>query len=57
MSIIVISVGTAFTCTFQPVFQPLGISVMLLSEIGEAIRLVLTQFLLQNLKFGVVEGI
>ena len=32
------------------------LQVMLMSEVAEAIRLVITQFLLQNLKFGVVEG-
>lgn len=35
----------------------LGMLIMLVAEIFESIRLVMTQFLLQNLKFGVIEGI
>lgn len=55
-SIIVICLGTAFTCSFSPQLNIFGILVMMLAEWAEAIRLVLTQFLLQNLKFGVIEG-
>ena len=55
-SIFVISLGTAATCSFTPQLSLIGIFVMFLAELTEAIRLVLTQFLLQNLKFGVVEG-
>jgi drug/metabolite transporter (DMT)-like permease len=55
-SVIVISVGIAATCTFSPVFHVAGITVMFLSEIAEAVRLILTQFLLKQMKFGVVEG-
>jgi hypothetical protein len=56
VSILVISVGTAATCSFTPQLSILGLFVMFLAEATEAIRLVLTQFLLQNLKFGVIEG-
>ena len=56
LSIIVICVGTATTCSFVPTLDTLGIILMLFSELSEAIRLLMTQFLLQNLKFGVVEG-
>lgn len=55
-SIVVISLGTAMTCSFTPQLSILGLIVMFAAEATEAIRLVLTQFLLQNLKFGVVEG-
>lgn len=55
-SILVISVGTAATCSFTPQLSLIGLFVMFMAEATEAIRLVLTQFLLQNLKFGVVEG-
>jgi hypothetical protein len=37
-------------------FSLLGIALMLGSGFTEAIRLVLTQYLLKNLKFGIVEG-
>ena len=56
ISILVISVGTAATCSFTPQLSIIGLFVMFLAEATEAIRLVLTQFLLQNLKFGVIEG-
>jgi hypothetical protein len=55
-SVTLISVGIAATCSFRPVLHLLGIGVMLLSEITEAVRLILTQFLLKQMKFGVVEG-
>lgn len=55
-AVVVISIGTAMTCTFSPQFNPLGLLVMFCSILSEAIRLVLTQHLLQQLKFGVVEG-
>ncbi len=56
LSIFIICVGTATTCSFVPTLDALGIVIMFLSELSEAIRLLMTQFLLQNLKFGVVEG-
>lgn len=56
VSVLIISLGTATTCSFTPELSILGLMVMLLSEATEAIRLVMTQFLLQNLKFGVIEG-
>jgi drug/metabolite transporter (DMT)-like permease len=34
----------------------MGIFIMLLAELAEAIRLIITQFFLQQLKFGVIEG-
>lgn len=55
-SVIIISVGIAATCTFSPQFHVMGITVMFLSEIAEAVRLILTQFLLKQMKFGVIEG-
>jgi len=56
ISIVIISLGTAMTCSFTPQLSILGLFVMFAAEATEAVRLVLTQFLLQNLKFGVVEG-
>jgi len=56
ISVVVISVGTAMTCSFATNITIVGLLIMLGAEIAEAVRLVLTQFLLQNLKFGVVEG-
>jgi drug/metabolite transporter (DMT)-like permease len=55
-SIVVISIGTAVACSFSPHISLIGVFVMLMSEIAEAVRLVLTQFLLKDLKFGVIEG-
>lgn len=55
-SVFVISVGIAATCSFSPTFHVLGISIMFLSAVMEAVRLVLTQYLLKQLQFGVIEG-
>eukprot|EP00606_Chrysophyceae_sp_TOSAG23-5_P001288 GSChrysophyteH2.ASY1.ANO1.890.1 assembled CDS len=55
-SIFMISMGTAATCSFTPQLSIVGLAVMFLAEFTEAIRLLMTQFLLQNLKFGVIEG-
>lgn len=55
-SVLVISVGIAATCSFSPTFHVLGISIMMLSAVTEAVRLVLTQYLLKQLQFGVIEG-
>ena len=55
-SVIVISFGTAMTCTFTPDANPTGLIIMFVSMVSEAIKLVLTQYMLQQLKFGVVEG-
>ena len=57
LSIIIISVGTAATCSYTLEWSVLGLGVMFLSEAAEAVRLVLTQFLLKNMKFGVIEGL
>ena len=56
-SVVVISVGTAGTCTFNAEFNIIGILVMFAAELAEAIRLIFTQYFLQQLKFGVVEGL
>lgn len=56
LSVIVISIGTAATCSFTPQLNLLGIFIMFLSELTEGIRLVITQFFLQQLKFGVMES-
>lgn len=56
LSVIIISIGTAATCSYTPQLSVLGLIVIFTAEFFESIRLVLTQFLLQNLKFGVVEG-
>eukprot|EP00605_Chrysophyceae_sp_TOSAG23-4_P002455 GSChrysophyteH1.ASY1.ANO1.2714.1 assembled CDS len=55
-SVAVISLGTAATCSYTPELSILGLVVMFLAELTEAIRLLMTQFLLQNLKFGIIEG-
>ena len=57
VAIFVISIGTAATCSFTLEYNLLGLLVMFISEAAEAVRLVLTQFLLKNMKFGVIEGV
>jgi drug/metabolite transporter (DMT)-like permease len=56
VSVLVITVGTIFTCSFTPTLNILGIFIMFLSETAEAIRLIMTQFFLQHLKFGIIES-
>ena len=56
ISILLISVGTAITCSFVPNASVLGLTVMLSSCAFEAIRLVQTQYIIKDLKFGVVES-
>eukprot|EP00597_Dinobryon_sp_UTEXLB2267_P004860 CAMPEP_0170076850 /NCGR_PEP_ID=MMETSP0019_2-20121128/13776_1 /TAXON_ID=98059 /ORGANISM="Dinobryon sp., Strain UTEXLB2267" /LENGTH=291 /DNA_ID=CAMNT_0010288809 /DNA_START=159 /DNA_END=1034 /DNA_ORIENTATION=- len=55
-SVIVISIGTAATCSFSPELNVAGVTLMFLAELAEAIRLIFTQFFLQQLKFGIVES-
>jgi drug/metabolite transporter (DMT)-like permease len=45
--------GTAMASLGEGSLHPLGLGLMLLAEAAEATRLVLTQRLLKNLKFGV----
>jgi len=56
ISVLGICLGTAIASAGEVNFSPLGIILMLLAELTEAIRLVLTQYLLTNLKFGIIEG-
>ncbi|RYH05597.1 hypothetical protein EON65_44260 [archaeon] len=56
LSVLVISLGTAMTCSFTPSLSIVGLLVMALAESSEAVRLVFTQFFLQKLKFGILEG-
>lgn len=56
ISILFISFGTAITCSFVPNASILGFFVMFLSSAFEAIRMVLTQYIIKDLKFGVVES-
>ena len=65
--IIIICTGTALTCTSSSTSSSssssssmsysLGVILVFLAELFEAIRLVCTQFFLQNLRFGVVESL
>lgn len=56
LSVLGICVGTAIASLGAGELNFLGVAVMLTAEVAEAVRLVLTQKLLQNLKFGVIEG-
>lgn len=47
-SVTLISIGIAATCTFRPTLSVIGLTVMMLSAVTEAVRLVLTQFLLKQ---------
>ena len=56
LSVLVICVGTAIAAVGEVDMTALGLFLMFAAEFMEAIRLVMTQYLLQNLKFGIVEG-
>jgi len=56
MAVVGISIGTAINCAGGSSYTTLGLMIMLGSEVFEAVRLVLTQFLLTNLKFSIIEG-
>lgn len=56
ISVSIISIGTAITCGFSADFNVWGIFLMFMAEFTESIKLVFTQFLLQNVKMGVVES-
>lgn len=56
LSVLVICLGTAVTSVGEGSLNMVGLALMLSAELAEAVRLVLTQKLLQNLRFGVVEG-
>ena len=55
-SVMVICMGTALASLGEGSLNPIGLLLMLTAEVSEAMRLVLTQKLLQNLRFGVIEG-
>ena len=56
LSVVGICCGTAVASVGEGSLHPLGLLLMLGAEVSEAMRLVLTQKLLQNLRFGVIEG-
>ena len=55
VSVVVISLGTAITCTFSLEYNVMGLFIMFMSELTEAIKLIFTQFFLQQVKMGVIE--
>lgn len=56
LSVLVICMGTAIASVGEGSFHFLGLVLMFLAEVSEAVRLVLAQKLLKNLKFGIIEG-
>lgn len=56
VSVVFICIGTATASFGEGSLHPIGLLLMLGAEVSEAMRLVLTQKLLQNLRFGVIEG-
>jgi hypothetical protein len=56
LSVLVICIGTAISAYGEMHLSLTGLFLILCAELGEVSRLVLTQYLLQNLKFGVWEG-
>jgi len=54
--VIAISCGTAVSVSADPSINPIGLSLQLAAMWTEALSVVITQWLLQNMKFGVMEG-
>lgn len=57
LSVLVIAAGTALAAYGEVSFSALGVLIMFVSESAEAIRLVMTQYLLVGLKMGPFEGV
>lgn len=55
-AVVGICAGTAVASLGETSLNLIGLGLMLTAEVSEALRLVLTQKLLTNLKFGVIEG-
>jgi drug/metabolite transporter (DMT)-like permease len=55
VSVLLVTIGTVVTCFYSAKFNVWGFIIMLGSLSAEAVRLVLTQFFLKNLKFGVIQ--
>jgi len=56
VAVVGISLGTAINCSGSAAYSTFGLSIMLASCVLEATRLVLTQYLLTNLEFSIVES-
>lgn len=55
-SVFMISVGTSISCISATEPSTFGILLMLCSQVAEALRLLITQYFLKQLQFGVIEG-
>jgi len=56
MCVVAISCGTAVSVSAEPNISPIGLALQLGAMWTEALSVVITQWLLQNMKFGVMEG-
>lgn len=56
ISVIIIVIGVSGTVSYTPQLTVIGLLITFFAECCEAIRLVLTQFLLQNMRFSIIEG-
>lgn len=54
--VVLIALGTALNCAGSKDYSIYGVLLMLAAEVCESTKLVMTQFLLKNKKFTVVEG-
>ena len=56
LAVVLICSGTAFTCGYDPSAGVVGLSLHAAAAVTEAVNLVLTQYLLQNKSFSVLEA-